>query len=218
MNWYGKIIQEYNKGEKTMNYIMLNSQKIELTDTQVEEMKKSLGITSVLLSDIPVAELFKIGKHEFFVLEQRGEETVIILKSLLRESEKFGDNNNYDGSNVDKICNDFAKEIANIVGKENIVEHTVDLTSDDGLDDYGKIKRKMSLLTCELYRKYVRILDKFKLDKWWWLATAFSTPTHDDEDWIKCVSPRGVIFNFNHDNYFGVRPFCILKSNIFVSK
>ena len=201
-----------------MNYIMLNSQKIELTDTQVEEMRKSLGITSVLLADIPVAEPFKIGKHEFFVLEQRGDETVIILKSPLRESEKFGDNNNYDGANVDKICNDFAKEIANIVGEENIIEHTVDLTSDDGLDDYGKIKRKMSLLTCELYRKYVRILDKFKLDKWWWVATAFSTPTHDDEDWIKCVSPRGIIFNSGHDYYFGVRPFCILKSNIFVSK
>ena len=135
-----------------MNYIVLNEQKIELTDAQVEEMRKSLGITSVKLSDIPVAETFKIGKYEFFVLKQRCDTTAVMLKSLLRESEKFGENNNYDGSNVDKICNDFAKEIGDIVGEENIVEHTVDLTSDDGLDDYGQIKRKMSLITCEQYR------------------------------------------------------------------
>ncbi len=208
---------------KPKNSVTLNGQNFPLTDAQVKEAKKCLGIKflgipSVLLADIPVGEPFKIGKHEFFVLEHRNGTTAIMLKSLLRESEKFGDNNNYDGSNVDKICNDFAKEIANIVGEENIVEHTVDLTSDDGLDDYGKIKRKMSLLTCELYRKYVRILDKFKLDKWWWLATPFSTPTHDDADWIKCVSPRGSVNGYYHDSNGGVRPFCILKSNIFVSK
>ena len=148
------------------NSITLHGQSLPLTDAQVEEVKKCLGIPSVLLADIPVAEPFKIGKHEFFVMEHRNGTTAVMLKSLLRESEKFGDNNNYDGSNADKICNDFAKEIANIVGEENIVEHTVDLTSDDGLDDYGQIKRKMSLLTCDLYRRYVRILDKHKISKW----------------------------------------------------
>ena len=201
-----------------MNYIVLNEQKIELTDAQVEEMRKSLGITSVKLSDIPVAETFKIGKHEFFVLKQRCDTTAVILKSLLHESENFGENNNYNGSNIDKICNDFAKEIGNIIGEENLVEYTVDLTSDDGLDDYGQIKRKMSLITCEQYRRYVRTLDKHKLDKWWWLATPFSTPTHEDDDWIKCVSPSGRINCDGRDISGGVRPFCILKSNIFVSK
>ena len=201
-----------------MNYIMLNDQKIELTDTQVEEMKKSLGITSVKLSDVHVGETFKIGKHEFFVLEHSGDTTAVIFKSLLRESEKFGENNNFVDSNIDKICKEFAGTIANIVGDENIVEHTVDLTSDDGLDDYGKTTRKMSLLTCEQYRKYVKILDKHKLKKWWWLVTPFSTPTHEDDEWIKCVSPFGRIDNGSYNYDIGVRPFCILKSNIFVSK
>ena len=200
-----------------MNYMMLNGQKIELTDKQVEEMKKSLGITSVMLSDIPSEETFKIGKYECIVLEKSGDTTAVILKSLLRESEKFGDNNNYDGSDVDKICNRFAEEIADIIGEENIVEHTIDLTSDDGLDDYGKIKRKMSLLTCAQYRRYVRILDKHKTDKWWWLATPYSTSAHDNVSWTKCVSPRGNIGNVNRNISGGVRPFCILKSNIFVS-
>jgi hypothetical protein len=95
----------------------------------------------------------------------------------------------------------------------------VDLTSDDGLKDYGKIRRRASLLTADLYRRYVEILDKHKIDKWWWLATPHSTARHENASWVKCVAPSGY---FGSDNYCGggcgVRPFCILKSNIFVSK
>ncbi len=170
-----------------------------------------------MLSNIEKAKTFKIGKYEFFVLEQLGDKTAVLLKGLLHEDEEFGSNNNYDGSNVDKLCNDFAREIEEIVGADNLIEHTVDLTSDDGLKCYGSINRKASLLTAEQYRKYVYIIDEHKLDEWWWLATAFSTAKHNDTNWIKCVSPLGRVYDFNCDDYFGVRPFCILKSNIFVS-
>ena len=208
-----------NERKKPMkNYIYLNGSKIDLTEKQVEEIQKSFGIKPIKLSDISTGKTFKIGKYEFIVLEHSAETTAVILKDLLFEEEKFGRNNNYDGSNVDKLCQDFARQIADIVGEENLIEHTVDLTSDDGLKDYGSVKRKMSLLTTELYRRYVYTLDKHKIDKWWWLATAYSTPTHDNADWIKCVSPSGIIFNVIYYFNLGVRPFCILKSNIFVSK
>ena len=78
--------------------------------------------------------------------------------------------------------------------------------------------RKASLLTTEQYRRYVEILDKHKIDKWWWLATPYSTAAHEDTDYIKCVSPPGDIGDGYYDFDFGVRPFCILKSDILVSK
>ncbi len=199
------------------NYICFNDEKIELTAEQVAEMKKALGIAEVKLSDIPTGETFKIKEHEFIVLEHSKETTAVILKDLLYENKVFGKTNNYKNSHVDDICNDFGIEIANIIGKENLIEHTVDLTADDGLKDYGKIKRKMSLITADLYRRYVDTLDKHKTKKWWWLSTAYSTPTHGYSSLVKCVSPSGSI-NY-HDYIFsiGVRPFCILNSNIFVS-
>lgn len=200
------------------NYICINGKKVELTEEQVKEIKASYGLGSVKLSDIPVGETFKIGKHEFVVLEHSGDTTAVILKDLLFESKQFGSNNNFDSSYVDKECQKFAEEIAGIIGLDNLVEHTVDLTSDDGLKDYGKVKRKMSLLTTELYRRYVYILDKFKLKKWWWLATAYSTKTHDDATWVKCVSPSGYIYVDGCGFNCGFRPFCILNSSIFVSK
>lgn len=200
------------------NYICINGKKVELTEEQVKEIKTSYGLQGVKLSDIPVGEPFKLGKHEFVVLEHGKDTTAVIYKGLLLEDKQFGINNNFDGSYVDNRCQIFAAEIAGIVGAENLIEHTVDLTSDDGLKDYGKVKRKMSLLTTELYRRYVYILDKFKLDKWWWLATAYSTKTHDNTSWVKCVSPSGIIDGVSCGIDCGVRPFCILNSNIFVSK
>jgi len=198
------------------NYIKINNQKIELTDKQVAEIQKSFKVGNTRLSDIKIGETFKVGKYEFIVLEHSKETTAVILKDLLYNSERFGENNNYNDSNVDVLCHKFAEEIKGTIGANNLVEHTVDLTSDDGLKDYGKIKRYASLLTTNLYRRYVEILDKYKINKWWWLATAYSTPKHSDTAWIKCVSPSGLIGDVSYVS-LGVRPFCIFSSNIFVS-
>jgi len=200
------------------NFLVINGKRIDLTDEQISELKNSFCSDGVILSDIKEAKTFRIGKYEFFVLEQLGDKTVVLLKDLLHDEKQFGSKNNYNGSDVDKLCNDFAKEIEDIVGADNLIEHTVDLTADDGLKCYGSITRKASLLTADQYRKYVYIIDEHKLDGWWWLATAFSTPKHDDETWVKCVSPQGDVDDDDCDLINGVRPFCILKSNIFVSK
>jgi hypothetical protein len=200
------------------NYICLNGQKIELSSEQLEKMKTSLGIGQIELSSLSTKDTFKIGKHEFIVLEQIEGSSIVLLKETLGDS-KFGDVNNYNGSIVDAVCEKFADEIADIIGAENIFEHIVDLTADDGLKDYGTIERRMSLLTANDCRRYVEILDAHKLDKWWWTVTAYSTPAHGDEELVKCVSPSGSIDYGCRDDYrSGVRPFCILKSHIFVSK
>ena len=207
------------KGKIEMeNYICLNGQKIELSDEQLTEMRKSLGAGQIKLSSLSPKDTFKIGKHEFIVLEQIEGAAIILLKDTLGDS-KFGDTNNYNGSVVDATCEKFAAEIAEIIGAENIIEHIVDLVADDGLKDYGAISRRMSLLTANDCRKYIEILDAHKLGKWWWTATAYSAPAHGDKDFVKCVSPSGLIYDGgSYVSNFGVRPFCILKSNIFVSK
>ena len=201
------------------NYIVINGVTYDLVKRSGEVKAPESGVVAgTKLRDVAVKDTFKIGKHEFVVLEHSGDTTAVILKELLFKSKEFGKNNNYDGSYVDGECNKFADEIAALIGKENLVEHTVDLTSDDGLKDYGKIRRRASLLTADLYRRYVEALDVHKIDKWWWLATAYSTPGHNHTSWVKCVAPSGYL-DFDHCGHVGggVRPFCILNSSIFVS-
>lgn len=203
------------------NYISINGMQIELTEDQVKQIVDAYGngrTNQIQLSEVPVGETFRIGEHEFIVLEQAEGQAAAILKGLLDET-TFGSNNNYDGSNVDKACCNFAEKLSALVGEENLLTHTVDLTSDDGLKDYGTIQRRVSSITAEMYRRFVDILDKYKPDEWWWLATPFSTEKHENSNWVKCVSPSGYVFNdlyYNCD--YGVRPFCILKSTIFVSR
>ena len=199
------------------NYIKLNGKKIELNDAQVEEIKRSFGIGVKKLSEIPEGGTFKIGAYEFVVLEQLEDSAVVIKKEKYGSDIHFGSNNNYDGSAADKACDKFGDEIAEISGKDNMLEFELDLTANDGMKCYGTVKRRMTLRTADMQRKYAYIFDK--LPKFWeWLATACSTPKHEDSTWVECVSPHGDINCYG--SYYGgrgVRPFCILKSDIFVS-
>ena len=200
------------------NYIKINNKKIELNDTQVEEIKRSFGIGAKRLSEIEEGKTFKIGDYEFVVLEQLEDSAVVIKKNKYGSDIRFGGNNNYDGSDADKLCNEFGNEIAKNIGEENMLEFELDLTANDGMKCYGSVKRKMALRTADMQRKYAYIFDK--LPKFWeWTATAYSTPKHDDSTGVECVSPRGRIYYY--DCIYGrngVRPFCILKSDIFVSE
>lgn len=171
------------------------------------------------LSTLEPGECFKIGGQEFVVLKQGGGAgTAAILKDPLPNRHRFGDDNNYAGSNVDRICCAFSDELEKAAGEEVLMEHEVDLTSDDGLKDYGSVSRKASLLTCDQYREYVGVLDLYQPGRWWWLATPWSTPKHDDDWGCECVSPSGHIYFDCYDFDIGVRPFCIFKSSIFVSQ
>ena len=200
------------------NYICVGSSKIELTDEQVKEIVAAYDNERVQLGTIQPGETIHIGPHEMVVLEHIGDTTALIKKELLPDAQ-FGTNNNYAGSYVDDTCEAFADEIAAVVGRDYMLSFSVDLTSNDGLKDYGCVDRYASLLTSDQFRRYVALLDQHNPELWWWLATAHSTPTHGSDRWVKCVSPSGYVSFLGYDyDGIGVRPFCILKSYIFVSK
>ena len=202
------------------DFISIGGRQIQLTKEQLDQLTEALGMKAECkkqLADFRAGETVKIGGFEMVVLQQHGIETSLILKGLYVEESEFGENNNYDGSYVDEQCRKFALELAAIVGEDNVVEHEVDLISNDGLKCYGIVDRRASLLTADMYRKYVDVLDAVKLDKWWWLATPWSTARHDHEVCVLCVAPSGGVGNGNFGSDNGVRPFCILKSSIFVS-
>ena len=201
---------------KPKNYLCINGNITELTKEQL----KQLGIISEICYLSEDGKIAHIGEYEFIVIktDEKLGTTSLLMKETLGEKMKFGSNNDYRTSEINKVLDKFADEISDIIGKENLVEHIVDLTADDGLKCYGTIKAKMSLFTAQMVRENVEILDEFKLDEWWWTCTPYSTPKHENASWVKCVSPRGYIGNYDSDcSGNGVRPFCIVKSSIFVS-
>lgn len=198
------------------NYLCINGKKTELTEKQLKQLGIIVEPIATLTNNGDIA---KIGEYEFIVLKNDGNEVHLLLKDILENRKFDSECNNFAKSDIKDYLDDFADKLAEIVGEDNIVEHSVDLTADDGLKCYGECDCRVSLLTAQMYREHVYTIDKFKIDKWWWLATAYSTPKHNDTTWVKCVSPGGYIdFNICNCSNYGVRPFCILKSNIFVSK
>lgn len=198
------------------NYLCLDGKKIELTEKQLKEIKDSF-VKKRRLGDVPIGDVVGIGSYEFIVLDHNDGETKLLMKELYKEDVKFGPDNNYKNSDVKKICDGFAKELGDFVGSDNIVSHKVGLTSLDGLRTYGDCYAKCSLMTFDMARNYVDILDRYKLDKYWWLCTPWSTPGHGYSSTVCIVSPSGVIFSNSRYYSNGVRPFCIFNSDIFVS-
>ena len=169
------------------------------------------------LSEVKEKALFKISKREYIKICDSDKGTIVVMKDCVFNS-SYGENNNFAESKILKRLNkEVLPEIENEAGKENILEFETDLTSLDGLKTYGSITSKISIPTFDLYRNNVEVFDKFKLDKYWWLATPDTTPEHANDWWSSCVSPSG---NFDYDGYYydyGVRPVLLFVSSISVS-
>ena len=170
------------------------------------------------LAEVEDGKTFKAGKFEFVALEQLPNATAVVLKDCWKDGIFDSDSNDFNESDIRKDLNtDFYNQLAEIVGKENIIKHTIDLTSDDGRKEYETCTDYISLLTCDQYRKYVSILDKYNPKQWWWLATPYST-LEDYSSLVRCVLNVGTLDYVDCSSNYGVRPFCILKSDIFVSE
>ena len=196
------------------NYLMIDGQKISFTDEQVDKIKSICGVGRVKLSDISEGETFRIGDFEFIKFPEVSGRVPVVAKKLIAEM-KFGENNNMNEScELKTTLAEFIEKIVADVGSANVLDFETDLLALDGTDDYGSMGSKASLPTLDFYRANKKIFDKHKLDKWWWLATPDSTTN----SLVLCVAPSGSVYYGGYcRNDFGVRPFCILKSDIFVS-
>lgn len=179
------------------------------------DLEKVLNPNKMVLSSVELGDIIN-GKYIVFEHFADGT-TAIIRKDLLDDSMKFGDSNNdwRESSVREYLNNDYLKEIETEFGVDNIVEHTTNLFSMDGLDDYRTCRDKVGLLDIDQYRKYRKVLGR-NMDRWWWLLTPDSTPSGWSARYVQCVGDDGCVRYFDFGYSKSVRPFCILKSSIFV--
>lgn len=167
-------------------------------------------------SNLKAGDVFKdIDEDEWILLYHLPNGNAAILRKAPLEKMKFGENNNYNGSNIDKyLCDTYLLELERKFGKENIVEHEVDLLSLDGEDDYGIIKRKVSIPTLDVYRYNKKAIKKY-IDKWFWLATPSSTPSGYSSGSVRFVGVDGSVSCSWYGSVGSIRPFVILKDSAF---
>ena len=198
---------------------MNNKEILQKAKELVELLEQQEEAGKVELSMLKRGDVFQTtGKRKYKVLEQYGDTTKIISLDLVKENVKFGDTSDYKTSKIKKLCDteilkDFEKEF----GAENIETHTADIITADG-QKLGTVDCKIRPITFDEAREYTDITPNNDLNDWYWTLSPWSTKERGWEKAFAIVSPSGIISfnNFYSDN--GVRPVCILKSNIFVSK
>ena len=113
---------------------------------------------------------------------------------------------------------EFLERLEDAFGEGAVAEQFIDLTSNDGLKDYGNVKAKVGLLTEEEYRQHRDILPPLGDEGWWWLATPYSTERAGYPSLVRVVLSDGALHSYYaYVGYFGVRPALYLKSDISVS-
>lgn len=199
---------------------MNNSEILKKAKELVELLEKNEETAKVNLSRLKPGDIFQTtGKRKYKVLEQYTEHAKIISLGFVKENVKFDDGtNDYSKSSLKKLCDteileDFEEEF----GKENIETDVADLITVDG-QRIGEVKCKVRPLTFDEARKYTELTPNEELDDCYWTCSAWSTEERGWKYALAVVSPSGDI----NDDYCissnGVRPVCILKSNLFVSK
>lgn len=198
---------------------MNNKEILQKAKELVELLEKQEETGKVELSTLKRGEVFQTtGKRKYKVLEQYGDTTKIISLDLVKENVEFGDNTDYNKSNVKKLCDtEILKDFEEEFGAESIEEHTVDIITVDG-QKVGSVKCKIRPITFDEAREYTDITPNNDLNDWYWTLSPWST---EERGWSKSftvVSPSGGVGVSGCNCGNGVRPVCILKSNIFVSK
>lgn len=147
----------------------------------------------VELSTVSPGCVIDLGEDEFVVLDHDDGGTLIISKGFMEENVKFGDNTDFNGSNVQRVLyEDILPKIEATVGKDNVLSQTVKLTTVDNQNIYEDVTGRIRLLTFDEVRKYNPLIVNKDLDDYWWTMT----PWTSNDRWkypIAVVSPVGGI-------------------------
>ena len=168
---------------------------------------------------IAPSSVISYGGLDCIVLDVEQDKILVLAKESIGNMPfDEGNSNNFPKGTLCKYLNgEFIKTLkANGADTSALIPTTIDLTSDDGLKDYGETTQKIFLLTCDMYRKYRSIIPN--LDDWWWLATAYSTESNGYAISARYVNSGGSLGGSTaYNGNSGVRPAFYLKSSILES-
>ncbi len=187
---------------------------IDLREAEIDLIAVDLLWDGVVNNTTTIDELeqgavFKWGKKEYIKLDATSAGCLCLAKDVWFKS-KFDDQIN-DWSKSQLRGYIATKAIDFIPDIDKLMLFDRDLTTDDGLTDYGHCKDNVSMLTCNEYREYRRYIPD--IDKWCWTITAWTR----DGDWVRCVDTIGCIDRgYAEDSDYGVRPLICLANDTLV--
>lgn len=161
---------------------------------------------------------FEFGGLEWVALDEVDGGIFCIVSECITDDDTdefpFDENNRSDwrSSTLRRYLN--TEFLDRIGGAENLIKQTVNLISDDGMNDYGSCEDYVALLSSDQYRKYRSILPEFK--SWWWTLTPWSCSASRASG-VRIVYPSGTLNTNFANSAYACAPACIIKSEILKS-
>lgn len=184
-----------------------------------------MKMKDLALAQVRRGERFTLDGVEFVKLEDDLDAAFAVAADTLPECCKFEDDdaeredhNNYAGSLLSKTVERWLRDKHPAIFSA-VVERPIDLTTMDGMTDYGKPLAVVRALTIDEYRKHRSILPL--TSKPYWLATGWTTNSSPYSD-ARIAAGIGTVGSVNsslvvYRARFAPRPALYLKSSILVS-
>lgn len=184
-----------------------------------------MKMKNLALAQVRRGERFTLDGVEFVKLEDDLDAAFAVAADTLPECCQFEDDdaeredhNNYAGSLLSKTVERWLRDKHPAIFSA-VVERPIDLTTMDGMTDYGKPLAVVRALTIDEYRKHRSILPL--TSKPYWLATAWTSNSSPNSDGRHAcgIYAGGTVGNLGLVCYagFAPRPALYLKSSILVS-
>lgn len=164
-------------------------------------------MTECKFKDLKPGEKFKYGDVELVALgEEQGGILAVAVEPLRNIPFDTDDKNDWRTSSLRKYLN--GEYLEKNLDPDALMVFTSDLTSDDGMTDYGKSKDLIFLLSADLYRKYRYQLPKWKT--WVWLITPDSCLKKYD-NFERYVYTDGSLYISGAGYGIGAAPACLFN-------
>ena len=215
----GTRSEKMNRFEKIATAISNSCDKhgFDLSEAEIDLIAKDLLRSKAFGSEITVdeveqGEVFKWGEKDYIKLDTLTDGCLCLARDIwFRDEFDYENKNNWAKSSL-------RQKLAEVIGdyaiKSKLVPFYRDLTTDDGLADYGHCTDTVSMLTCDEYRKYRKFIPK--IDEWYWTITAYTVCN----DLIRYVSSDGSLYNcsayYADNGGIGVRPLICLDNGTLV--
>lgn len=115
-----------------------------------------------------IGETFKIKNIKLLTLDIIDGNPFVIALDTGIESKFAEDSNNYDGSTLEDVVNEWFEEL-----DVPAVSRVLDLTTMDGSKCYGALEVEAAPLTFDEWRRYAEIIIP-NIKHWFWLATGWA--------------------------------------------
>ena len=171
-------------------------------------------MTEERINVLSAGERFSFKGFDWICLDPNAEEgngVLAIMAEIWNGKEYAFDDDGYNNYAKSSLRRKLKEKLLPVLGEENLLPHIVDLTADNGDDQYGTVTDKVFILSCDEYRKYRKHVPLF--GEWMWTCTPWwIDPYSGNGNFVRAVHPTGAVYSHDALSSLGVAPACIFSS------